>query len=103
MVKGETEFESESYKVVIQMPPHREGAVVFDEIQFEVLNKITGQKSLVKGSAKHHVGADGVTPGRFLGYVFGDKLGDKSTLYYFLDLAGDKPALNLIHPFKTKR
>ena len=57
-----------------------EGYVTCDNITFKVQgNKEKGFKEC-KGTTKHSIGTDGVTPSRFLGYYFEDILGFKYNL-----------------------
>lgn len=47
-----------------------EGNVTCDNVTYQGISKQTGKAITLKGSTKHSMCADGVTPCRFLGYEF---------------------------------
>ena len=63
------EFTTPTYDLTI-MHPCPEGCVSCDKLTLKCVSKKSGDIVIAKGSTWHTLGADGVTPGRFLGYVF---------------------------------
>lgn len=47
-----------------------EGVVSCDDVRYRALNKRSGRTLRLRGRTHHSLCADGVTPCRFLGYVF---------------------------------
>ena len=81
---GEVEtLETRSYKITIERHCE-EGVVVCDDMKYVGVNKRTGKSITLSGTTAHTVGADGVTPGHFLGYSF--KHGKTK---YFVSPAGE--------------
>jgi len=63
------EYETKSYRLNV-MHPCPEGCVSCDYLRLTCLSKATGSVVHAKGRTWHTTGADGVTPSRFLGYIF---------------------------------
>lgn len=47
-----------------------EGVVACDDVRYVGVSRKTGNVLALKGRTRHTLGADGVTPSRFLGYEF---------------------------------
>jgi hypothetical protein len=60
---------TENYVVTVQNNCE-EGSVTCDNVTYHGISKQTGKAITLKGSTKHAMCADGVTPCRFLGYEF---------------------------------
>ncbi len=71
-------FPSLAYSATLSTPNYRveiknnceEGVVACDDVTYFGTSKISGNSLELKGSTWHTICADGVTPCRFLGYVF---------------------------------
>lgn len=70
-IDGSGTLYSENYKVNIEHDC-LEGCVSCDNIRLVLYNNNTKEVSEHVGSTWHTTGSDGVTPSRFLGYVFED-------------------------------
>lgn len=63
------EFTTPNYDLTI-LHPCAEGCVSCDKLTLKCVSKKSGDIVMAKAATWHTLGADGVTPGRFLGYVF---------------------------------
>jgi hypothetical protein len=69
--------------VVIIVHNDPEGTVTSDNITYVGVNRKNGDTIKIKGRTLHTMEADGVTPNKFLGYVFENK-----KVSYFVGLNG---------------
>lgn len=58
---------------VVSITPCAEGIVSCDEVKYVGVSKKSGKSIKLTGSTIHTLGADGVTPSRFLWYLFKNK------------------------------
>lgn len=66
---SEERFETVSFVILIdQRCP--EGYVTCDDVKYVGTSKKTGKSITLSGSTVHSIGADGVTPTHFQGYLF---------------------------------
>lgn len=62
-------LETRSYKITVEWRCP-EGWVTCDDVKFVNIRKKTGKSIILTGKTVHTMGADGVTPSRFLSYIF---------------------------------
>jgi hypothetical protein len=58
-----------SYKVTVDVRCP-EGNVTCDDVRYVGINRKSGKSITLRGKTVHTMGADGITPSRFLGYEF---------------------------------
>ncbi len=77
--RSSIQLETPTYKITITLD--QEYVVSSDDIKFVCVNKKTGKSINLTGRTDHTIGADGVTPSHFLGYVFTNQ----QMVYYVTD------------------